>query len=250
MIATIRSEFRKLFTIRSTYIISILSLLPIGLFSFWLEGYKGVTGSAASTLAPTALQEVASNGSGLAVLFSAIIAILFMAHEYRYNTIMYTLTANAHRTRVLFAKVITIVIFCVLYGFMAFAAAIGLYLAGLSLRDASLPPQEFDVLVQLAKTAFYYTGYALIGLLIASITRGVVMAVAAILVFPTVLEPLLGLLLKDNAKYLPFTSIDSAIGASMSPSTLSSDKAIMVTCVYLAIGLLVTWVLFVKRDAN
>src|SRR5690606_21230234 len=131
------------------YLLLMLSLAMIVLFAFYFEGYRGNTGSPASTLAPTALQEIVSNGAGLAVLFSSVIAILFMAHEYRYNIITYTLTANARRSNVLLAKFLVMVGFGVLYGLLAVGVAIGSYFLGLSLRDAALPPQEFDVLVHI-----------------------------------------------------------------------------------------------------
>lgn len=249
MLPSIKSEFRRLFTVRSTYILITLSLILTVVFAFWFEGYKGNTGSPASTLQPTALREILGNGVGLGVVFTSIIAILFMAHEYRYNTIMYTLTINARRTRALIAKLLTIILFSIGYGLLASGVALGSYLLGLSLRDATLPAQELNVLAQLGKIIFYCTGYALLGMLIATLARSVVVAIAAILIVPTTVEPLLGLLLKENTKYLPFTALDSTVGASISANALSSGDAILVSTGYLLATLAVTWLLFVKRDA-
>lgn len=250
MAPTIKAEFRKLFTIRSTYILIGLSLALVALLCFYFEGYRGNTGSPASKLAPTALQEIVSNGAGLAAVFTTIIAILFMAHEYRYNTIMYTLTTNARRSRVLLAKLFTIILFSVGCGLLAVAVALGSYMLGLSLRDATLPTQNFDVLTHVGRVAFYYMGYALIGLLIATVARSVVVAIATLLIFPITVEPLLGLVLKENTKYLPFTALDSTVGAAITERTLTPGSAIVVTCGYLVVGLVITWVLFVRRDAS
>ncbi len=250
MLPALKSEFRKLFTVRSTYIMIALSMALIALYCFFFEGYKGNTGSPASTLGDTALQEIVSNGAGISVLFASIVSILFMAHEYRYNTIMYTLTANVRRGRVLLAKVLAIVLFSIVYGLIAVAVALGCYMFGLSLRDATLPPQDIDALAELGKVVFYYMGYALVGLLLAMLTRSVVMAVGTLLIFPITIEPLLSLVLRDNAKYLPFTALDSTVGATVMPNVLSPGNAIAVTCVYLAGGLFITWLLFVRRDAN
>lgn len=247
---SLKAEFRKLFTVRSTYILLALSLALIILFALFFEGYKGNTGSPASTLQPGALHEIVANGVGLGVIFVSIIAILFMAHEYRYNTIMYTLTANVHRTRALLAKLITISLFSVCYGLVATALALASYQVGLSLRDAALPAQDFSLLPELGKIAFYCAGYALIGMLIATVTRSVIVAVATLLIFPTTIEPLLGLLVKENVKYLPFTALDSTVGASMVQNTLQPGPAMLVSMAYLAAALAVTWLLFVRRDAN
>jgi ABC-2 type transport system permease protein len=249
MLPAIKSEFRRLFTVRSTYILIVISLLLTVLFTFWFEGYKGNTGSPASTVTPTAIHEILANGVGLGVVFTSIIAILFMAHEYRYNTIMYTLTINARRTKVLVAKLLTIVLFSIGYGLLASGVAVASYLLGLSLRDASLPSQELNLIADLGKIIFYCAGYALIGMLIATLTRSVVVAIGAILIVPTTVEPLLGILLKENTKYLPFTALDNTVGASMSSNILSSGDAMLVSTGYLLVTIAVTWLLFVKRDA-
>lgn len=246
----IKSELRKLLTIRSTYILIFLSFALIILFAFFFEGYKGNTGSPASTLQSTALHEIVANGVGLGITFASIIAILFMAHEYRYNLIMYTLTANVRRGKVLMAKMFTILLFGVGYGLLASLLALGSYMAGLSLRGAGLPAQDFSVFAEFGKVIFYSAGYILIGMLIAAIVRSVVAAIAIFLIVPTTVEPLLSLVLKDNSKYLPFTALDSTVGAAMSPHTLSSGSAIMVSCLYLAVAVIATWLVFSRRDAN
>jgi len=249
MISTFKSEFRKLLTVRSTYILIIFSVLITILFAFYFEGYKGNTGSAASTLSPLALKEILTSGGGMGVMFASIIAILFMAHEYRYNMITYTLTANANRSKVLLTKLVTISIFGALYGLFIVLFALGSYMAGLSLRDAELPTQQFDLLPELARITYYYVGYALIGVIFAAITRNVVGAIATLFVLSITIEPLLTLLLKDNAKYLPITALDSTVGATFSQSVLSPGMAIVVSAGYLAFGVAVAWLLFLRRDA-
>jgi ABC-2 type transport system permease protein len=250
MLPSLKSDFRKLFTVRSTYIMSCIVLALVVLICFYFEGYRGNTGSSASTLAPTAIKEIISNTAGTGALFVAIIAVLFMAHEYRYNMITYTLTANTRRTKVLLSKIIAIVIFGIVFGILTSATGIGLYMLGLQLRDASLPAQDFDVWTQFGKVAIYYGAYALIGLFIATLVRGVVGAIAVLLLFPTAIESTLGLVLKEKAAYLPFAATDTIMGASMiQGNALTSNGAIGVTAIYLVIVGIVTWLLFLRRDA-
>lgn len=251
MFANLKAEFRRLFSVRSTYILMLVGVLIMCFFSFWIEGYKGISGSPASELRPTAIQEIINNAVGLGITFATIVVILFMAHEYRYNTIMYTLTATASRTRALLSKAIVAVIFCVGFGLLATAIAIGAYLLGVSLRDgANLPSQDLDLLYNLGKLVFYCAAYALVGLLIVTATRNLVGSIAFYMIYPTTAEPLLGLLLKDNAKYLPITALDSTMGVSASSATLEPGKAMVVSGLYIAVAGLVTWILYVKRDAN
>lgn len=250
MIPLFRSELRKLLTVRSTYILSVVSALLVALFAFYVEGYRGASGSAASTLKPAAFTEIISASVGIGITFATIIAILFIAHEYRYNMIMYTLTANVRRTKVLFAKLLTMVGFGVIYGLATAGFGLLCYLIGIELRGANLAPQSIEAMTIIGRLAYYCAAYVLIGVLIAVISRSVIVGIAAFLIVPTTAEPLLSLLLKDNAKYLPFTSLDSTLNVSMLPSTLSPGKAMMVSGAYVAVALVITWILFVRRDAN
>jgi ABC-2 type transport system permease protein len=250
MMSSLKAEFRKLLTIRSTYFMIFIAMLLITIYTFWFEGYKGNTGSDASLLTPNALQEILSNAAGVGSLFICIIAVLFMAHEYRYNMIMYTLTANAQRTKVLLTKLIAISIFGVTVGIVFVLYALGCYLLGLELRNAVLVPQDIKWVSELSKVAFYYFGYSVIGLILAALMRNVVGSISVLFLASTMIEPLLSIVLKDNAKYLPFTALDSVVKASFMPNTLSTGDAMVASSIYLAIGMLVSWLLFIRRDAN
>lgn len=254
MITTLRSEFRKLLTVRSTYITSVLAILLVILVSFYVEGWQGISGSAASELTPEALREVAVNSATTSVVFSAIVAILFMAHEYRHNLIMYTLTISNSRTKVLLAKIVTVMVYAFGLTVLCGAIGIGTYYLGLSLRDASLPAQSFDLLYVAGRVLFYGVCYGLIGLLFAALLRNVVAAVAAVFILPVTVEPLLGLILKDNSVYLPFASLEQVIvldpNQTVVSGQLSPGKGAFVFLVYLVAGWLITWLLFLRRDAS
>lgn len=250
MIPTLKSEFRKLFTVRSTYVITLVVLLLVAFMNFYLEGYKGNTGSPASTLETTALQEVISNAAGIGALFLAIIAVLFMAHEYRYNTIMHTLTANTRRTTVLLLKMFAVAVFGACFGLMVVLFGVGMYLLGVQLRGESLHSQDLSLWTSLGKVVLYYIGYALIAVMLAALMRAVVGAIAALLLIPTTIEPLIGIVLKDNAVYLPFAALDTIMGASLMQGSLTSNAAIGVSAIYLAVFGVITWLLFLRRDAN
>lgn len=251
MIPLLKSEFRKLLTVRSTYIASIIGLLLVVFLSFWIEGYKGISGSAASMLKDTALAEIAVNAS-LTTGIISIVAILFIGHEYRHNTIMYTLTAANSRLKVLLAKTVVIATYSTVITLMGIGIAIASYYAGLALRDASLPAQDFDILPRLAQLVYYGIGYGVIGLLLGVVLRNIVGAIAFIFIVPGTVESLLALLLKDNAMYLPFTALERFIGGGMLPqgAELGIVKALVITLAYLTVGWALTAYFFVRRDAN
>lgn len=251
MAPALKAELRKLFTVRSTYILVVVSLLLVALLAFVIEGYYGESGSAAAERLNGAYSEMVANGAGMAALLLSIIAVLFMAHEYRYNTIMYTLTAHASRSRVLAAKIAIITVFGALLTVCAAGFSILAYKLGVDLRGDTLQPQQLDVWATLGRAAIYGVCYGLLGLLIATLLRNIVGAISVLLGFSIIVEPLLGLALKENAVYLPIAAMDTIVGASyLQTDKLTPNGAIGVAALYLFVGWVVAWLLFLKRDAN
>lgn len=102
------------------------------------------------------------------------------------------------------------------------------------------------------KSIFFTWASAMYGLIIALLLRSQVGAIVTLLLFQGVVETLiLGLLLKENAKYLPFTALDQfMLPAVAGQATLSNLQAALVSVGYIIVGGAVAIVLFQKRDAN
>jgi ABC-type transport system involved in multi-copper enzyme maturation permease subunit len=248
MFATLKAEFRKLLTVRSTYIITILIVAFVSFFAFYVEGWR---------LGPKDLYnpgELSSDVFGALTLsvFGAVIAILLMTHEYRYNMIMYTLTGSNSRSKVLLSKIIVISVYALfltaVIGLLSPAAS---YL-GIHAHGHALAPQTLHVGNLAWRSLFYGWSYGMIGLLLAALIRVQVGAIVALFVIPSAVEGLLSQLLKHNAIYLPFTALTEVIGNTgfNSGKPLSPGRAAIVLAVYLVVGWLVAWILFLKRDAN
>lgn len=78
------------------------------------------------------------------------------------------------------------------------------------------------------------------------LVRSQVAAVATLFLLPTMIESLLRALLNDNVAYLPFNSLTAvASGGKLTPL-----NAAVVFMVWMAVGLIVSWQLFIRRDAN
>lgn len=241
MIPLLRAECRKLLTVRSTYIISAIAFVLIGFLAFYTEGYRGLFAH------DMWLADLISNVSVTISIFVAIIAILLMGHEYRYSTITYTLTAANSRTKVLFAKMLTILGFSVLFTLVAWLLGIVAYLAGMNLSPNEGQMWVSPELTWLAvwRSAYLVLGFGMIGLLLAFLFRHLVGAIAALFIWPTV-EMLLSPLLKDNSRYLPFSLLEQVQGGVVwSPTT-----AAFLFAAYLATLWLLAWYLFKWRDAN
>jgi ABC-type transport system involved in multi-copper enzyme maturation permease subunit len=179
-------------------------------------------------------------------IFVAIIAILLVGHEYRYNTIMYTLTSSNSRSKVLLSKIVAITAFALAFTAFASLLAVTLSWLGVSIKGTDMGPQQLLYWEAIWRTFFFVIGYVLAGLLFAVLFRHMVGALVTFLILPTTIEGFASLLLKDNSKYLPFTSLEQVQTGAM----LSSPKAALIFSLYLVGGWAIAWFLFLRRDAN
>lgn len=269
MMSALKAEFKKLLSVRSTYGWILVALVFLGIYGIYGEGFKD---SAAiqqmvqnHSLKPGASLFIAgtiTQISSFVAIFGAIIALLLMAHEYRYNTIAYTLTASNSRTKVLAAKILAVLGFTFVYSALMTLIGIGMIYIGLALSHNVLPHQDVNYLTYLAKSVFYAEGYALAALVFAAIIRNLVGSFVALLVVPGPVEALLTLLLKSDSVYLPFMALSQVIAgptlinnhpahpADHPNGYLSAPKGAVVFLIYLAVGWLIAWYLFLRRDAT
>lgn len=244
MLSTLYSEFRKLISIRSTYIVSALSLLIIGGLSFYGTGLKG-----GPHFSPHTLQAGANDALGLVGIFVGIIAILIITHEYRYNTIAYTLTESNNRMKVLLSKMIIGAGYALLMALLAIGVSMSTIILGVHIAGNELGPQILDAYSLLWKSAAYMIGTAWFGMALGFLFRSQVMAIVAYFVVPTI-EALLQALLKVNKNYLPSSSQEQILQYLPMPGSYSPLASLGVFALYLVGAWIVASVLFVKRDAN
>lgn len=250
MIASLKSELQKIWSVRSTYLILLFSFVLMCIFAFWVEGIKaGESSKAVSD--PTKLAALIRDASTNLAFWGGLVSILLVTHEYRYNTIMYTLTASRSRTKTLFSKIAAASIFSLIFTvFVAILAPALMYL-GLALKGFTLSHQVITADLWW-RILFEIWGMSMFGLLLAFLIRVQVGAIAAFFVIPTAIESLATLLLKDNRIYLPFTALQqvTALEGTDLRHVLTPGKAAGVVAIYLVVGWIIAWILFLKRDAN
>jgi ABC-type transport system involved in multi-copper enzyme maturation permease subunit len=261
MTNTIKAEFKKLLTVRSTYIISLIALLLTGFLSFYVQGYKADSLHNSLTASLFLAGSITHHANTIGI-FGALIALLLFAHEYRYNTIVYTLTASNSRSKVLASKIIAVLGFVLVFSAFLTAINLGLTVAGLAAAGQHLPHQDINYLTFYGKVLFFSEGYALVGLLSAILIRNMLAAAVVILIVPNTVEGLLSLVLKHNSVYMPFTAlsqvvqppvIKNAIAAHPDVSStgyLSAPRGALVFGAYLLGAWLIAWYVFLHRDAN
>jgi ABC-type transport system involved in multi-copper enzyme maturation permease subunit len=242
----LKAEFRKLFFTRSTYALIFVVLAVNGFIAFFVDGIRADTGSlqSANTLFESTLG--AANFTGI---FVAVIGALLIAHEYRYHTIAYTLTAANSRSKVLLAKASTLLAFT--FGLTVIVCVLSGVLFYIGVAQSANPyvlVQQHTPLWDLAWRCLFFTGgYAIAGVIIAEITRSTVGAIATLLLVPSTIELVLTLLLKNNAVYLPFTALSNIVDTH---GKLAPGKAALVFTGYLVVAGALAWVSFTRRDAS
>jgi ABC-type transport system involved in multi-copper enzyme maturation permease subunit len=246
MMHSLKAEFRKLYTVRSTYVLIAVSVIIIML----LAGYaEGVRATVLSLRYPHMLEGESTSAVSLIGLLMAIAGMLLVGHEYRYNTIMYTLTSSNKRLKPFFAKVIVVSIFALLMGlFVTFFSPLSTII-GVRLSGHHLVHQNFNYFSIIWRCVFCVWGYAMYGLVLAYLIRSQVGTIVTYLLIPIIGETILGVLLKGNFQYLPFTGLQSVTSPRVAQG-ITSGQGALVACLYIIVGLSVAAYLFLRRDAN
>lgn len=247
MINAFRAELRKVFSLRSTYYILTASFALELLFAFYATGWQT---SPEDLSNPNFLASQAVSAVSLLMFFASLVGILLVTHEYRYNTINYSLTASHSRLKVLVAKTMVVSLFAIVFCFVFGLLSPLLSILATELRNLNLVHQNIDFWGIAWRAVFAGWAFSMLGFIMALIIRSQVGALIAIFIMPGPLEAILGLLLKKNQIYLPFTANSILLGVREDMLAMSYGKATLVVGTYIIVGWLVAWVLFLRRDAN
>jgi hypothetical protein len=249
MFASFKSEIRKLLTIRSTYVTLLFALGLLTLFAFYLPGWQT---DPQTLMSPDFQRNQVINAVATLSLLTTIIVILSVTHEYRYNTIMHTLTSNRSRTQVFLAKFLSLALFMIfLTALFGVLSPLFTVLAA-NIRGLQIGPQTLDMWDIAWRSLLGGFGYAMYGFILAMIVKVQVGALVGFLLMFAMVEPLLGLVLKNKMVYLPFQSLNVTMGTASTEmmELITHTRAAAVVGTYIVVGLVVSWVLFLRRDAN
>ena len=247
MIATLKSEFRKLFTVRSTYAIFIISLALVALFAGFGDGYKATTSGLQN---PEMLMSESSNAIVFVGLILAFAGLLLVGHEYRYNTIMYTLTASNRRIKVLLAKFVTVSVFAIAAGLIMGMFSPLCTIIGTHLHHYHMVAQHFDYWSVIWRCAFVGWGYSMYAFILIFIMRNQIGSIVTFLLIPLIGESIIGHIFTKSNNYMPFTMLQAVSSPHELGNNTTTAHAAMVALTYIVVGLIVGAVLFVRRDAN
>jgi len=200
----IHLELYKLRTVRAP-------LVLLGLSQLLIVG--GVTGLVLSSdslrtddAAPGALAH-----AGLASLFTLVLGIMAVAGEYRYGTITDTFLSTPRRSRVIGAKVVAYALVGAGFAVVNAVTAVVATRVWWAMKDVPLDLGDAELWRTIAGCAAWNVAFAVVGVGVGALVRNLTAAIAAALAWIALVEGIVGQLVGDLARWLPFAT-GSALG--------------------------------------
>jgi ABC-2 type transport system permease protein len=201
----IRSEFRKLSTVRSPWLLLAAGPLLV------VAGVTGLVQSGGNVHDP-AVQGKALAHVALAALFTLIFGIFAVAGEYRHGTVTDTFLSTPARGRVVAAKLAVYGSAGAGAGLVSSLAAVAVTAAWWSAKGGSFHLSSAGSWRPLAGGVVVNIAFAAIGVGVGALLRNLPVAIAAALAWIALVEGIAGQLVGTGlARWLPF-SASQALG--------------------------------------
>ncbi|GAA1016744.1 ABC transporter permease [Nocardiopsis tropica] len=253
IVRAVRAEWVKLSTVRATRW-TLASSIALGLVIVALVAW--VTRNTESTSEDGILLALApftglAGMPGIAVIFSAVVGILSITSEVRFNTIRTTFLAVPNRPIALTAKTAVVAVVCALAFLVAEWLAMGLFLliggGGPGFSATGAGASAYLTLPLAAGLA------AILGVAVGTAIRNAAGAIIVLLAYMLVVESVISAVpqTRDAAPYLPMTNFENLLGIAL-PSTTMPWPA-WGSLIYLIVVIGALWAgavaLIARRDA-
>jgi ABC-2 type transport system permease protein len=213
MVAMIRSEFRKITSIRSPWLLLAAGPLIV------VAGVTGLVQSGGNVHDP-AVQRQALSHVGLAAVLTLIFGIIAMAGEYRHGSITDTLLSCPDRRRVIAAKLTVYGLAGAAAGLVSAAVAIAVTAAWWAAKGGSFHLSGTDTWLTLAGGLAACFAFAVIGVGLGALIRNLVGAVALALAWIALVEVIVGQIIGSGlARWLPFYASEALDRTSLGGTT-------------------------------
>jgi ABC-2 type transport system permease protein len=242
----IHLELYKLRTVRAP-------LVLLGLSQLLIVG--GVTGLVVSSdslrtddAAPGALAH-----AGLASLFTLVLGIMAVAGEYRNQTVTDTFLSTPRRARVIGAKLVAYAVAGAAFAVVNAVTAVVATRVWWAVKGLPLDLGEAELWRTIAGCAAWNVAFAVAGVGVGALLRNLTAAIAAALAWVALVEGIVGQLVGDLARWLPFAT-GSALGDLPGPISglepVSQLAAAAALAGYAAVFALVAITTTVRRDVT
>lgn len=231
------SEWIKLFTVRTTWVMLGIGLFCEGLFAGLIVGLVPFDdlGSVADIL----------TGTGLLMTLMLVLGVLIVSTEFRHGTASSTFLVSPRRWPVLVAKLGAAVLVGLLAGLLYVAVNGGIALPLYSGRGGVLPPAG-DLAEVYAGVVASFALLAVFGLGIGAIIRNQVGAIIAAIAFFFIVSSLPELLPGTIGEYFPAAAVGTLHGRVEGNGTLTQVEGGLVLAAW-SLGLWALGTLLVAR---
>jgi ABC-2 type transport system permease protein len=211
MTAILSAEWLRLRVTRSAWLLLVTAqmIIVIGVSGLMLRG---------DDLSNPVMQQRAVSHLGLVSLFTLVLGITAVAGEHRHRTISDTYLAVPRRARVVVAKLVVYTAAGLIFGLCAAVSALGSTAAWLALRGETVHVDSADLWRTVAGGIAWNAVFAALGVGIGALIANQIGAIAAALAWLALIEGLVGQLIGDAQKWLPF-----ALGSALDLLPTASD---------------------------
>ena len=208
----IRSEFRKLGTVRGPWLLLAAGPLVV------VAGVTGLVQSGGNVHDP-AVQSKALAHVGLAAIFTLLFGILAVAGEYRHGTITDTYLSFPRRRQVVLAKLAVYGAVGGAAGLVSGAVAVAVTAAWWTAKGGTFTLSGAGTWPALGGGVAANVAFATIGVGLGALVRNLVAAVAAALAWIALVEGIAGQLVGTGlARWLPFYASEALDRAALTSS--------------------------------
>jgi ABC-2 type transport system permease protein len=202
VLPVIRSEFRKLSTVRGPWLLLAAGPLLV------VAGVTGLVQSGGDVHDP-AIQAKALAHVALAALFTLILGVFAVAGEYRHGTVTDTFLSTPGRGRVVAAKLAVYGAAGAVAGLVSAAVAVVVTAAWWAARGGSFHLSAGSLRI-LAGGVAVNIAFAAIGVGVGALLRNLALAIAAVLAWIALVEGVAGQLIGAGlARWLPFSASEA-----------------------------------------
>lgn len=242
----LRSEWLKLWTTRTTWVMLGIALLGEALFAGLYTGLESLAAIEGSPGEPEGLETIAT-GVGLLLVLILVLGVLTITTEFRHGTSSSTFLVAPKRYPVLLAKLGALLLVGLVAGLAYVLVNGGLAVSLFADRGGDLPSAG-DLAAVYAGVVASYALLAAFGLGVGAIVRNQVGAIIAAIAFFFILSPLPELLPGDIGDYFPAQAIGSLHGNPEGGANLSQVEGGLVLGAWATALLALGTLLVCRRD--